>query len=322
MNTRWRAALAILFSLSACRKPEKPWTLPEYTPGRVIEAPTGTEYDTVVFLNLELGQRQGVLRNSWDLMLKAEGAQYEIWLNAAMYAFSAEVSESEWHTLREAVRSLPWRCDLADTAALPPLRQGEARYFLLDRDRGEVFYKQSEKRYRKVAVRWEGQAIQILATSLTEGDTARWLIPVGNNPVFISMDRPGELVPVLPPWRPELLITRYIHPYYDQPEEFRWYPVLGALLGEGVEAAVVHTTEVPYDSMNYIRAERLPFSSQRDVIGYDWKRYDFSTGTYTLDLSRYFVLRTSPMTYYKLRFIDFYDSQGRKGYVRIEYEPI
>lgn len=306
---------------AACRKPEKPWKLPEGAAGRLIEAHTGPEYDTVAFISLESGMVHKRIRTAWDLLLKPAGAEYEIWLNAAMYAFAAEVDEATWHSLSAPDRSLPWRCDLADTAALPLLRFGEQRFFILDRDRADVFYRSIAQRYRKVKVHWEGQNIQILSVSLTGGDTARWQFPAGGT-YYLSMERSGDSVSIAPPWRPDLVLTRYVHPFYDQPEEFRWYPVLGALLGEEVEAAVVRTAEIPYEEMDFSKVSGLIFTRRRDVMGYDWKRYDFGTGTYTMDFSRYFVLRTGLTTYYKLRFIDFYDGQGRKGSVKIEYEPM
>ncbi|MCS7153847.1 MAG: HmuY family protein [Bacteroidia bacterium] len=317
-----RIAVGLLIATTACRKPEKPWKLPEQTGGRLIEANTGPEYDTVVFVNLEMGAVHSVLRSLWDLVLKPSGSSYEIWLNGAMYAFAAEVGEAQWHSLSAPLRELPWRCDLADTAALPALRQGERRYFILDRDRGEVFYRQPSQRYRKVLISWQGSEIQITATPLGGGDTARWRFPVGNVPLFVSLSKPDDTVAVLPSWRADLIVTRYVHPFYDQPEEFRWYPVVGVLLGEGIEAATVSADSVPYEAMDYAKAGMLSFTTRRDVIGYDWKRYNFSTGTYTIDTRRYFVLRLNALTYYKLRIIDFYDSRGVKGSVRIEYEPM
>lgn len=306
---------------NSCRKPEKPWKLPEGGTGRLIEAHTGPEYDTVAFISLELGAVHKRLRTAWDLLLKPQGSSYEIWLNAAMYAFAAEVDETTWHNLSIPSRDLPWRCDLADTAALIPIQAGEVRYFILDRDRGEVFYRTAAQRYRKVKVQWQNQNIQILSVPLSGGDTLRWQFRTGAT-YYLSMEKAGDSVSIAPSWHPELILTRYVHPFYDQPEEFRWYPVLGALLGDGVEAAVVRTIEIPYEEMDFGKISGLAFTRQRDVMGYDWKRYDFNTGTYTVDLSRYFVIRTSPVTYYKLRFIDFYDEQGRKGNVKVEYEPL
>lgn len=318
----YRTLVLAVGLFSACRKPEKPWQLPEAGGGRVIEANTGTEYDTVVFVSLELGRTHSRVRKDWDLLLHPRGSTYQVWLNAAMYAFAAQVSETEWQQMTQIPRSLRWKCDLADTAALPPLQGGETLYFILDRDRAEAFYRQPQRRYRKVRLSWQGRDVEVLALSMDGRDTALWRLPVAATPIYLSLDKSGTLVEIAPAWRSDLVLTRYIHPFYDQPEEFRWYPVLGALLGDGVEAAAVRTAETPYQDMDFAKAQQLSYSSRRDLIGYDWKRYDFNTGTYTVDLSQYFVIRTSPMTYYKLRFIDFYDGQGRKGNVKIEYEPL
>lgn len=311
----------LLLFLVACRRPEKPWKLPESGGGQVIEAPTGPEYDTVVFVQLETGAIHKVLRTAWDVELRLNPTQgsYEIWLNAALYAFAAPIREEEWEGL-SAPPSTGWRCDLADTAALPPLLPGQTLCFVLDRDRGGVFYTAPSQRYRKVRLQWIGNTLRIEASPLG-GSSVRWEIPVGTETTFLHLEQLNP-VAVLPPWKPDLIFTRYIHPFYDQPEEFRWYPVLGALVGPSVEVATVRTAEISYEDFGYAHVQGLSFSSKRDAIGYDWKRYDFNTGTYTIDLSRFFVVRTSPTTYYKLRFVDFYDLQGRKGHIKIQYSPL
>ncbi|MCX7605946.1 MAG: HmuY family protein [Bacteroidia bacterium] len=308
---------------TACRRPEKPWKLPNSSGGRLIEAHTGPEYDSVAFIRLESGEIHKAVRTAWDLVLKPNSGQgtYQVWLNAALYAFAAPLTETEWQALTDPTQTSSWKCDLADTAALPPLSPGQVLYFLLDRDRGAVFYRSPTERYRKVQVRWEGNILFIRATQLDGSSPVEWQVPVSPDPTYLSLDQ-NILPSIAPPWRADFLITRYIHPFYDQPEQFRWYPVLGALLGEEAEVAIVRSADIPYENFGYAQVSGLSFTRKRDAIGYDWKRYDFNTGTYTIDFSRFFVLRTGPTTYYKLRFIDFYDAQGRKGNVRIEYEPL
>lgn len=312
----------LLLMTSHCRKPEKPWKLPEYSTGQIVEAKLGAEYDTVVFIGLEQGQTHSVLRREWDLVVRPYKGNYAIELNAAMYAFAAELSEPEWRSLQVVRRELPWRCDLADTLALAPLRSGETRYFILDRDRAEVFYKQPRQRFYKIAVTRTEREISLFATPAGGGDTLRWRLPLRTEPLYLSLNKTTGITNVLPSWTPELILTRYIHPFYDQPEEFRWYLVLGALLGEGIEVAIVKSDQISYAQMDYAKARNLTYTSKRDAIGYDWKRYDFGSGTYQIDLSRYFVIRKGPLTYFKCRFLDFYDNQGRKGTVKLEYEPL
>lgn len=317
------AAFALAVWMAACMRPEKPWKLPEGTGGRILEAPTGPEYDTIVAIRLETGETHRYLRTEWDLSFVPNSVQgtYLLRTNVALYAFAAGLSATEWESLTDPTAVIGWRPDLADSAALPPLRPGGEVYFALDRDRGQVFYRAPAERYRKVRVRWEGNTLLVEAQPFSGGTRMQWRFATDSEPLYLSLQNPTK-PPWKLPWIPDLLLTRYVHPFYDQPEEFRWYPVLGALLGPNAQAAIVQTQTLPYERFTYSDLAGVSFSPQKDRIGYEWKRYDFATGTYTIDFSRYFVVQTGPTTYCKLRFVDFYDASGRKGHVRIEYEPL
>lgn len=308
-------ALALLIALwaTACMRPEKPWQLPEGTAGRFLEAPTGTNYDTVVAIQLETGEKYIYLRSAWDLAFEPNPAQgtYTIHTNAAMYAFAATLTAQEWEVLTDPATVAGWRPDLADTAALPPLRPGEVLYFALDRDRGGTFYTNPPDRYLKVRIAWEGSSLLVEAQSLAGGLPAQWRFATAAEPLYLSLQAGSS--PWRLPWAPDLLITRYVHPFYDQPEEFRWYPVLGALLGPSTQAAIVESQTLPYERFTYADLSGLTFSAQKDLLGYEWKRYDFATGTYTIDFSRYFVVRTGPTSYYSCALWTFMTQRGEKG---------
>ncbi|MEN2992165.1 MAG: HmuY family protein [Bacteroidia bacterium] len=311
----WLAVLT-----GSCRRPEKPWQLPPASGSRVLTLPLGPEYDTVIFVNLREGQTHKVERRSWDVAFLPRQGAWEIRLNMALHAFAAELAAETWKTLREPSPNLPWRCDLPDTPALALLLPQSTRYLLLDRDRSQSVYRTPQQRYYKLQIQWVGETLYLLAVGLQSTDTSRWTLPLAHQPIYVQLERPGQLAPVLPSWPVDLIAGRYIHPFYDQPEEFRWYSVVGVLLSDSARAAVVR--EKAYENFIPADTQGLNFSSKRDAIGYDWKAYDFNTGTYTIDRSRFFVVRTDFFTYYKLRFVDFYDSQGRKGTIRMEYEPL
>ena len=64
------------------------------------------------------------------------------------------------------------------------------------------------------------------------------------------------------------------------------------------------------------------FSNHRDVIGFDWKKYDFTTGNYQADLKKCYLIRTQDNEYWKMRFVDFYNTNGVKGSPAFEFERI
>ena len=63
-------------------------------------------------------------------------------------------------------------------------------------------------------------------------------------------------------------------------------------------------------------------SNQRDVIGFDWKRYNFTTSLYETDLSKVYIVKTQRNEFWKIHFIDFYNANGLKGSPSFEFERI
>jgi len=312
----------LLIGLIACMRPEKPWPRPTGGETATITAHLGPEYDTVAFVSLTLGQVHKVPRMGWDLEIHSVEGGYQVWTNAAMYAFAAVMDSITWQNIADASAIRGWRCDLPDTAALSVLRYGERMTFILDRDKGGIFYRTPADRYRKLWLMATEQGLEVKAHTLTGELIGEWRIARRPEPQYLSLERPGQVVPVLPPWKVELILTRYVHYYPDQPEAFRYYPVVGALVPKGLRAAVVNATQVTFEDFTYATLSQVAWQARRDAIGYDWKRYDFDTGTYVIDYSRYYVLEVGAEQYYKLQFVDFYDESGRKGSVKLRYSAL
>jgi hypothetical protein len=63
----------------------------------------------------------------------------------------------------------------------------------------------------------------------------------------------------------------------------------------------------------------LEFSTRADLIGYDWKYYNFDAGVYTIVEDMHYVIKDRDAYFYKLRFVDFYSDEGVKGYPTFEF---
>ena len=63
----------------------------------------------------------------------------------------------------------------------------------------------------------------------------------------------------------------------------------------------------------------LEYTTRADVIGYDWKYYDFDAGVYTIVPDMNYVIRDREGFFYKFRFVDFYSDLGVKGYPTFEF---
>ncbi|MEZ5012127.1 MAG: HmuY family protein [Bacteroidales bacterium] len=137
------------------------------------------------------------------------------------------------------------------------------------------------------------------------------------NFTLFSFDDGGKTVPIQPPesdW--DLCFTRYstvIEDNYGVPTP---YIVRGVFINNpaGVMAAV--DTVNPYYDINLSTIQGYTFSSRQDVIGYEWKEY--RDESYTLIDKISYVIRDSKGGYYKIRFTDYFNEAGQRGYPAFE----
>lgn len=101
------------------------------------------------------------------------------------------------------------------------------------------------------------------------------------------------------------------------------YPYLvTGVLSNRYQVEVSMDTIHPFQSITRELALGFNYSRKLDAIGYDWKLYDFDSGSYTIRSSYNYVFRNQEGFLFKLRFIGFYNKNGEKGYPVIEYQQL
>jgi hypothetical protein len=123
----------------------------------------------------------------------------------------------------------------------------------------------------------------------------------------------------------DLLFTQYTTLLYTDDGEPYPYLVTGVLINDSLVSAVMDSL-ISFDSVDRAYAEQKLMSFNRDVIGYDWKKVngDVTAGdvTYTARPEMVFIIKNTRGFYFKLRFIDFYNNLGQKGYPTFEYQKL
>ena len=64
------------------------------------------------------------------------------------------------------------------------------------------------------------------------------------------------------------------------------------------------------------------FTNYWDEIGYDWKIRNSQDNSFTIDANKSYILKTTEELFYKIRFTDFYNSSGVKGYPTFEIQKL
>ena len=143
----------------------------------------------------------------------------------------------------------------------------------------------------------------------------------GVNHVLFSIDHPEAVVsePGNLDW--DLLFTQYTTLLFTDAGEPYPYLVTGVVLNKnGVQVAVDSISS--FDAIDYEFSQKMQFSDARDRIGYNWKRYDFNSASYTVNPDIIYVIRDTKGFFYKFRFLGFYNNKGEKGYPSFEYQQL
>ena len=125
------------------------------------------------------------------------------------------------------------------------------------------------------------------------------------NHALFSISNPDLVIsePSIVSW--DLLFTQYTTLLYTDLGEPYPYLVTGVILNPSiVEVAVDSLTA--FEDMSFEKVQSMTFTKRADRIGYDWKRYDFAAGTYTVNSDLIYIIRDTQGFLYKLRFIGFY----------------
>ncbi len=121
----------------------------------------------------------------------------------------------------------------------------------------------------------------------------------------------------------DIVFTTYKESVHDVNGQPYPYIIRGALINPhkiSVYEVNSSTTGINFENMTKDLALNFKFSKTLNEIGYDWKVYDQNSAKYTIVQNKYFLLKTESGNLFKMRFIDFYDDQGRKGYPKMAWE--
>lgn len=126
-------------------------------------------------------------------------------------------------------------------------------------------------------------------------------VPASNysNKRFIYYSLSQDLIidrePALSSW--DITFTKYITPVQGTP-----YGVTGALSNQGIKIADATNITSPFTYVDY---NAHTFSQEINTIGYNWKTFDMSSFTYTLDNDRCFFIKDYNQNVWRIIFTQF-----------------
>ena len=320
--------IGVFFTLfiSACEKKEAAIVLPKANDSLQLEsASLGSNYDKQIFLNIETKEQTVIENNIWDLYFDADEYGHSIYINGGKGILIANSGSTKFNAI-SSPSTLHWRWDEAsgkeDSLVLKNWRNektsqpSDSVYVV---DRGVQITDNSRYMLFKI-VSVNSSAYQLMISDIDGGNIHNFTVTKDKDKahVYFSFDNGGTYLNVEPKidnWHISFLRYRWIYYEFNPP---LLYTVTGVYINNKKVCAAVDST-MKFGDINPSICSQLQFSSNRDVLGFDWKVYNFTNGKYvTRNFVNYVLITNSPLKYYKMRFIDFYDDNGLKGTPRFE----
>lgn len=315
---RFLLFLTVLISLFSCEKEELPKPLTASPSANTVQVSMGSDYANQLFFELSSGTIVAQNnREEWDLGFECGSEGRHIVLNSSKFMAMSATDSYDLAAVNTQT-STTWKYDNAagkeDSSAFYNWELN--RVYIIDRGNtltgqpiGKVKMQVTAYSETSYTIRWATIDALDFATVTMEKDD-------DYNFIFLSFTT-GNSVDIEPPktaW--DLCFTSYTYVFHDGTP----YLVTGVLTNRTLTRAI--RSNLDFTSVNYTYASSLMYSTDLNVIGYDWKTYDFDLGTYIIQFDHVYVLKSVEGRYYKLRFLDFYDQSGNKGAPSFELQEL
>ena len=320
---RFYILLFIVVSFSSCEKEEKP-VAPATVQGQT--ASLGELYETQSYFNII----DNIFVKSqehfgFDLSFSASAEEKTIYLNSSNIMFLRNFGVVPFSAVTDTASANKW---LFDYPTGENHRTAFGVWYNNDgTSKNEIFV--LDRGYDAVGNSFGFIKLQILSVSETnyilkvaelDGSNER-TVTIIKNPNYVKVhfsfndDKMKDVEPAKDDWN--LLFSQYTDFDITTDGDTIPYSVRGALLNQyNTQSAKVE--DIPFGDIYLDMVPQLEFSSALNAIGYNWKYFSLIDGYYTVLPDVTYVVKTDKGTYYKLRFLDFYNDEGIKGYPKFE----
>lgn len=320
--------LFLLIALTSCFE-EDEMVLP-HDPGDltvgVVELTETYQYQVFYDLETNSAVKQNLI-SEWDLGFETSDSGWHVILNTSKMMLAGNSGKTDFNSVKSS-GGLAMNYDQSngnlDSTAIGnwyKLTEGNpvslGFVYVVDRgtdENGEVL---GEK---KVTFNFQDKNTTVVSFANLDGSGEKTMVVAKDTSVnFVCLSFEKGIVDIEPDknsW--DLQFGKYSTLLFTDIGDPYPYLVTGVLLNPYKTVATLDTIN-KFDEVSFDIAENQSFVNQKDIIGYEWKDYDFDNGMYQVNPEKVYILKNRVGYYYKLRFIDYYNSTGEKGFPTFEF---
>lgn len=318
------STLVILFT--ACQKGELPVSKADRGTCVTTMLDLGTNYKNQIWYKLK-GNRVVNMnsRNDWDLAFESGEKGNHVLLNSAKLMFAVNTYKQNFanvsinDTIGFSTKKQPDDVSVLNASVIGIFENSNSNVFIIDLGVDENNFpiglkklqlvENTSTKFKLKFSNLDGSEFHL--TEFSKDNTYNYLhFSLLQNTLQTSVGAPKESY--------DLEFTQYTH-VFDTSGQLLPYLVQGVIINSN-KVEVSKISGKTFESVNIKDTLQYPLVSKPDIIGYDWKIYNFSTGIYSIAPYSY-IIRDTEGYFYKLRFVDFYNG-SIKGYPKIEVQKL
>ncbi len=320
--------LILLFALTSCFEEDE--MVPPHDPGDLtvgnVELSETYKYQVFYDFETNTGVKQNLI-SEWDLGFETADSGWHIILNTSKMMLAGNTGKTDFENVKSKggieMNFDPSHGNLDSTAIGNWYTFSEDKpvsleyVYIIDRGTDENFDLVGEK---KVTFNFQDENTFVVRFANMNGSGEQTMvIPKDSTVNFVCFSFGNGVVDIEPDknsW--DLQFGKYSTLLFTDVGDPYPYVVTGVLLNPFKTLAARDSIH-QFDEVGFEIAEMQNLVKQKDIIGYEWKDYDFDNEIYQVDPEKIYILKNRVGFYYKLRFIDFYNSTGEKGYPTFEF---
>lgn len=320
---------AALLLLSSCLKEDKILEPHKAGDTNTVTIALGFPYLNQVFYDCETNQiLSSNTRFDWDLAFESEGNHIK--LNIAMSMFASNEGKVNFEDVNSTSNAV-WlwdnaNGDLEDLALNDWYKEENEQIlysnnvYIIDRSYDNDGIHLGYFKVQFTHVDEASFTFRFAKLNGTQDKTYTILKNASTNFTFFSFDNGGKTLSIEPDkeiW--DLQFTNLQHKFSNLPLPFvltqcitnRYQNVIAAEANDG-----------KFDQVTLADTIKYTFTTHQDEIGFDWKIRNNIDNSFEIEPNMYFIVKTKPGYFYKIRFIDYYNEFGEKGNPKFEIQKL
>ncbi len=305
-----------------------------YDRGDAIVSQVGLESDYRWQVYYSLSENREIKRSlmtDWDLAFNCTDTSNTIMLNMATFMSSIDKGAVSFESITSEEDSTwvgenPYGYENIDSTAIGKWYNSEDNKIISKNhvyliDRGSKWNGKPIGYVKMMVIGADNQGFDIKVANL-DGSKER-TIRINKNPLLnyialsLANDQILEIEPPRTDW--DLLFTKYTYIFYEP--GYIPYSVTGVLINPKYTIAALDTIR-KFEEITSDMIESYQYSNRMDLIGYDWKIVDISTGVYTVLPEMNYIIKDTKGFYYKLHFIGYVNDEGERGSPKFEFQKL